>query len=218
MRHIFAGSAPRNAAEAKIRDMKLGLDFMADPAHKITEENIHRLYEIAIARQLDAEDRLLPGRRYRHGAVYVAGDRLAHTGLPYAKLPAYMARLAAFIQESSGMDALVKAAVIHFYVAFLHPYFDGNGRMARLLHLWYLVQSGAPSALPLPFSTRIRASQSAYYKAYTLVEKNARISGVLDVTPFLVYFGKAVYPPAELHASSQPEGKGNTPPPELSLL
>ena len=32
-----------------------------------------------------------------------------------------------------------KPVVIHFYIAFIHPYFDGNGRMARLVHLWFPV-------------------------------------------------------------------------------
>ena len=38
------------------------------------------------------------------------------------------------------MNDLLKAALIHFCLAYLHPWFDGNGRMARLIHLWYLVQ------------------------------------------------------------------------------
>ena len=51
-----------------------------------------------------------------------------------------------FIQDKTPMNDLLKAALIHFYIAYLHPYFDGNGRMARLLHLWYLVQQGYSSA------------------------------------------------------------------------
>ena len=91
------------------------------------------------------------------------------------------------------MNDLVKAAIIHFNLAFLHPYFDGNGRMARLLHLWYLVQNGYSSALFIPFSALINRSKRGYYKAYTLVEENAKLSGTLDVTPFLSYFISEVY-------------------------
>ena len=193
VRHILMGYTPRNEAEEKIYGMTLGLDFIADPANKITEENIYRLYEIAIAKYVDAEDQLLPGHKYRHDAVYVMGNQLAHTGLPYKKLTEYMDQLVAFIQEESEMDDLVKAAMIHFYVAFLHPYFDGNGRMARLIYLWYLTQAGYPSALFTPFSALIKNSKTSYYKAYTLVEDNAKVSGVIDVTPFLAYFVKEVY-------------------------
>ena len=142
---------------------------------------------------LPKEDQLLPGQRYRHDHVYIIGDKLEHTGLPWNKLTGYMEQLVAFIQQDSSINDLWKAALIHFYLAYLHPYFDGNGRMARLLHLWYLVQQGYSSALFVPLSEYIEHSRKKYYDAFSLVEQNARISGVLDVTPFLLYFTEEVY-------------------------
>ena len=52
--------------------------------------------------------------------------------------------------SDAGDAHLLKAALIHFYMAYLHPYFDGNGRMARLMNLWYMVQQGYSSALFVP--------------------------------------------------------------------
>lgn len=106
-------------------------------------------------------------------------------GLPWQKLDEYMNDLIRFTQQDSDWNDLLKAALIHFYLAYLHPYFDGNGRMARLMHLWYLVQQGYSSALFVPLSQYIEKSRGKYYQAYTLAEQNAHISGVLDVTPFL---------------------------------
>ena len=193
VRRILQGYAPQTDEESRIYGMKLGLDFIADPAHAITEENIHRLYQTAIGNYLNNDDQLLEGHRYRHDAVYIVGERVEHTGLPHDKLPQYMQALVSFIQSDSEMNDLLKSAIIHFYVAFLHPYFDGNGRMARLLHLWYLVQNGYPSALFIPFSSLIKRSKSSYYKAYTQVEENAKLSGSIDLTPFLTYFIHEVY-------------------------
>ncbi len=45
----------------------------------------------------------------------------------------------------------------------------------------------------IPFSSYINKSKNAYYKAYTLIEKNYEISGLIDVTPFLVYLVENVY-------------------------
>ena len=104
-----------------------------------------------------------------------------------------MEDLLQFIQQDSHWNDLLKAALLHFYIAYLHPYFDGNGRMARLIHLWYLVQQGYSSALFVPLSQYIEKSRGKYYQAYTLAEQNALISGVLDATPFLVYFIEQVY-------------------------
>ncbi len=193
VRKIMAGYAPGDESENRIYGMKKGLEFISDPGNAITEENIFRLYETAVGSFLSGEDRLLPGNLYRHDAVYIVGERLEHTGIQWEKLPEYMAALVSFIKDEAPMNDLLKAALIHFYIAYLHPYFDGNGRMARLLHLWYLVQQGYSSALFIPLSEYVNKTRKGYYDAYTLVEDNAQISGLLDATPFLVYFIENVY-------------------------
>ena len=193
VRKILSGYAPADESENRVFGMKKGLEFIAEPTNRITEDNIHRLYQMTVGDFLPEEDRLLSGNFYRHDSVFIVGGKVEHTGLPWKKLPAYMEALVAFIREEDEINDLLKAALIHFYVAYLHPYFDGNGRMARLLHQWYLVQRGYPSALFVPLSGYVERSRKAYYNAYTLVENNREISGVLDATPFLVYFIENVY-------------------------
>ena len=193
VRRILSGQAPKDDEEHRIYGMKQGLEFIADRSHTITEENLFRLYQMTIGDFLPEEDRLLPGHWYRHDGVTVIDSKTEHTGLPWQKLPAYMAELVAFAAEKAAQNDLIKAAILHFALAYLHPYFDGNGRMARLLHLWYLVQQGYSSVLFVPMSRFVEESRSRYYKAYTQVEQNQQISGVLDVTPFLVYFAESVY-------------------------
>ena len=193
VRKILSGLAPSDESESRIFGMKRGLEFISDPVNRITEETIHQLYETAIGAYLPKEDRLLPGHFYRHDSVYIVGAKVEHAGLPWQALPERMGELVAFVNEDSELNDLLKAALIHFYIAYLHPYFDGNGRMARLMHLWYLVQQGYSSALFVPLSEYISKSRKGYYDAYTLAEENAQISGILDVTPFLVYFIENVY-------------------------
>ena len=190
---ILSGQAPENEEEHRICGMKQGLEFIADRSHAITEENLFRLYQMTIGDFLSEEDRLLPGHWYRHDGVTVIDSKTEHIGLPWQKLPVYMKELVEFAAEKAAQNDLIKAAILHFALAYLHPYFDGNGRMARLLHLWYLVQQGYSSALFVPMSRFVEESRSRYYKAYTQVEQNQQISGVLDVTPFLVYFAESVY-------------------------
>ena len=193
VRKILRGSAPADESENRIFGIKKGLDFIADQSNEITEENIHALYELAIAQTLPEEDRLIPGSFYRHDSVYIVGEGIEHSGLPHGKLTGHMGRLVEFINQDSSVGDLLKAAIIHFYIAFLHPYFEGNGRMARMIHLWYLIRQGYPSALFIPFSSYIERSRKGYYHAFTLVEDNAKISGKIDVTPFLCYFIEHVY-------------------------
>lgn len=193
IRHILNGYAPRNEEESRIYGMKRGLDFIADRQNAITEENLHQLYQISSGDYLPDEDRLLPDHFYRHDHVYVVGGEESREGLPAQQLPDAMRRLVDFTNAKDGINELHKAAILHFAFAYYHPYFDGNGRTARLLHLWYLVQQGYPAALFTPFSRYIAESKAAYYKAYDRVEKNALISGYTDVTPFLSYFCNEIY-------------------------
>lgn len=193
IRRILNGYAPQDEMENRILGMKKGLDFISDTFNKITEENIFRLYSLTVGDFLEENDRLLPGQFYRHDNVFIVGGKVEHQGLAPEKIPERMAQLVKFSGSDTGMNDLLKAGMIHFYVAYLHPYFDGNGRMARLMHLWYLVQQGYSSALFIPFSSYINKSKNAYYKAYTLIEKNYEISSLIDVTPFLVYLVENVY-------------------------
>lgn len=193
VRKILSGHVPEDENENRIYGMKKGLEFISDPENKISEETIYQLYQTAIGAFLPEEDRLLSGHKYRHDSVFIVGQQVEHVGLPWQKLPEYMHDLVAFANDQSSVNDLIKAALIHFYVAYLHPYFDGNGRMARLMHLWYLVQQGYSSVLFIPLSEYINKSRRGYYNAYTLAESNAGVSGVMDATPFLAYFIENVY-------------------------
>lgn len=193
IRHILNGNAPRNEEENRIYGMKRGLDFIADQQNEITEKNLHQLYQISTGEYLPAEDKLLPDHFYRHDAVYIVGGEESRKGLSDELLPQVMKQLIDFANAEDDLNELHKAAILHFAFVYYHPYFDGNGRTARLLHLWYLARHGYPAALFTPFSRYIDESKAAYYKAYERVEKNAMLTGYTDVTPFLSYFCKEVY-------------------------
>lgn len=142
IRRILSGYAPLDESENRLFGMKKGLEFISDIANKITEKNIYRLYMLTVGDFLQDDDMLLSGNYYRHDDVFIIGGKVEHTRLPYFNLPEAMNELVEFINGENKMNDLLKAAAIHYYIAYLHPYFNGNGRMARLVHLWYLVQQG----------------------------------------------------------------------------
>lgn len=193
VRRILKGMAPNDEQENRILGVKHGLEFIADTSNKITEENLYKLYMMTVGEFLSGDDKLLDGNLYRHDTVYVVSDRVEHSGLDHKKVPEFMKSLIAFINAEDDINDLIKAAIIHFYISYVHPYFDGNGRMARLVHLWFLIQKGYQSALFIPFSSQIEKSRKAYYDAFTTVEENKNYSGKIDVTPFILYFINNVY-------------------------
>lgn len=193
VRKILKGMAPADEQENRILGIKRGIEFISVPENKITEENIYRLYMMTVGDFLPPEDRLSEGKFYRDDVVYVVGEQVEHAGLAAEKVPEFMRELVKFVNCDDDINDLAKAAIVHFYMAYVHPYFDGNGRMARLLHLWFLVQKGYQSALFVPFSSRIQRTKKAYYAAFTQVEENRKYSGIIDVTPFVKYFADCVY-------------------------
>lgn len=193
VRSILSGQASKNEEEKRIEDLKKGLEFIADPGNKITEENIYKLYKMTIGQYLDEENQLKEGNLYRHDSVYVVGTKVEHTGISYKQVPSYMKSLVTYINQKDDIQDLMKACIIHFYIAYVHPWFDGNGRMARLVHLWFLVQRGYQSVLFVPFSSLIEKTRKQYYDAYQTIEDNYRYTHTIDVTPFLLYFINNVY-------------------------
>ena len=193
VRNILKGYVPKDEQETRIMGLKNGLEFISETANKITEENIYKLYKMTVGNFLSDENQLPEGNYYRHDTVYIISSKVEHSGLDYKKVPEFMKNLIDFINRDDNINDLIKATIIHFYIAYVHPYFDGNGRIARLMHLWYLIQKGYQSALFIPFSSQIEKSRKAYYDAYTTIEENKKYSNKIDITPFILYFINNVY-------------------------
>lgn len=125
VRSIMLGNAPKDNQENRIYGLKLGFEFISDRHNHITEENIHKLYMMAIGNFLEGDDRLRDGEFYRHDDVYVmGGDGVVHRGIGSGKLPGYMKQFVDFANADDGINDLLKAAMLHFDIAYLHPYFE----------------------------------------------------------------------------------------------
>ncbi|MDR1917171.1 MAG: Fic family protein [Synergistaceae bacterium] len=167
--------------EERLRGVRRGIEFIGDISRGITVENIYKLYTIAV------------GGPLQHGNYYRHGEPRLRSGVPHSQLPRYMRRLVAFIGSEEGDNDLLKAAAIHFYMAYLRPYFEGSGIMARLAQAWYLSRRGYPSALNIPISGAIARSSRRYRHATAMTRRNFAICGVTDITSVLAYFADNVY-------------------------
>jgi Fic family protein len=82
---------------------------------------------------------------------------------------------------------ICKAIVIHFLMAYIHPFSDGNGRTARTLFYWYLVKKNYWLIEYMSVSRIILASKAQYARAYLHTELDGN-----DLTYFLLYNVKAI--------------------------
>jgi Fic family protein len=84
-----------------------------------------------------------------------------------------------------GMDAvyaILKAVVAHLYLAWIHPFGDGNGRTARLLEFHILLSAGVPSPAAHLFSNHYNLTRAEYYRQLDHASKSGG-----DLIPFLNY-------------------------------
>jgi Fic family protein len=97
-------------------------------------------------------------------------------------------RLAAVAQaEFKGHDALVQAAALHYHLAAMHPFPDGNGRTARALEALMLQRVGLRDTLFIAMSNYYYDNKTAYLEAL-----NETGAGRHDLTPFLKFALKGV--------------------------
>jgi Fic family protein len=84
---------------------------------------------------------------------------------------------------SDGVDAVVKAAVSHLWFVTIHPFDDGNGRIARAIADWHLARSEGTPQRFYSMSAQIRQERSVYYDMLERTQK-----GTLDITPWMQWF------------------------------
>ncbi|GHT57331.1 hypothetical protein FACS1894109_09100 [Spirochaetia bacterium] len=61
-------------------------------------------------------------------------------------------------------DAIIQAIVTHVYIAWIHPFGDGNGRTARLLEFYLLVRAGVPQIASHILSNHYNKTRNDYYR------------------------------------------------------
>lgn len=112
------------------------------------------------------------------------GMQRVHYQAPEAKLlPAEMKRFLLWFNQTQGTDPVLKSAVAHFWFIMIHPFDDGNGRIARAISDMMLARSEESPQRFYSMSSQIRIERKAYYD---ILEKTQR--GTLDITPWLEWF------------------------------
>ena len=102
-------------------------------------------------------------------------------------VPALMQDFISWFNAEPEDDLLVKAALAHLWFLTVHPFEDGNGRIARALTETLLAKSDASSRRFYSMARYIEANRDEYYKAIERAQK-----GTSDVTSWLTWFLSAV--------------------------
>lgn len=110
-----------------------------------------------------------PGRYRMKGVGIVQGDKVAHLAPPGWNVPNSMAQLFNYLANSED-NLLIKSCVFHYEMEFIHPFYDGNGRMGRLWQTVILMQLN-PVFEYLSVEQAIKDSQEEYYRVLSESDK-----------------------------------------------
>jgi len=139
----------------------------------ITVEHLLRMHRIVL-RGIENEF----SGRYRPGQVRILGaDFLPPNAL---KVPELMESFVKWMKESAANTNIIEyAATIHYRFVWIHPFIDGNGRVARLLMNLMLIRVGYPPAIVL------NNDRKKYYHALGRANRG-------DFQPFFKIIGQAI--------------------------
>ena len=107
-----------------------------------------------------------------------------HYEAPHARsLPAEVTRFLAWANAGTPEPVLIKAGLAHLWFVTLHPFDDGNGRMARAVGDLFLARADGSPQRFYSLSAQIQRERKDYYDVLERTQK-----GTLDVTAWLAWF------------------------------
>lgn len=121
----------------------------------------------------------------------IGDGKVLHTPPSADELPDRINLLCEFAntkEEKMFIHPVIKAILLHFWLAYDHPYVDGNGRTARALFYWYMLSNNYWLFEYLSISRIILRTRTQYSRAYLYSEIDD-----LDTTYFIIYNLKAVH-------------------------
>jgi len=104
-----------------------------------------------------------------------------------SRLDAEMERFLGWLESNEQPDPLLKTAIAHLWFVTIHPFEDGNGRIARAIAEMCLARSDGSAQRFYSMSTQILEERKSYYE---ILEKTQ--SGSLDITEWLTWFLKCL--------------------------
>jgi Fic family protein len=112
------------------------------------------------------------------------GKEKVHFQAPKAKrLAADMRTFLDWFNANAHIDQVLKAGQAHLWFVTIHPFHDGNGRIARAIADMALARSENSPQRFYSMSAQIRQERAAYYNIFEQTQK-----GTLDITPWMEWF------------------------------
>ncbi len=158
-----------------------------------TAEDIRELYDEMLYNEIKIEDEknLPDGLIFRKDSVlvYKSADKIIHNGvMPESKIIEYMNK-ALEILNSDSIDVLLRVAIFHYFFGYIHPFYDGNGRINRFISS-YILSKYFNKIIGFRLSMTIKENLSQYIEAF---EHTNDVRNKGDVSTFVYEFLDIIY-------------------------
>jgi Fic family protein len=188
---LRTGRRPTNKAERMIlNNYRTISELRADPSEPFSPGLVIQIQEWLTEGTLD--DPADVGSIRQSDDVLVHDDStgtVLHVPPPASSIPSELERLCTWANQDGPEfeHPVLRACILHFWLAYLHPFADGNGRTARALFYFYLLKRGYRLLEFVPISRVILRRRGQYDRAYLYAEADDA-----DMSYFLVFHLHAI--------------------------
>lgn len=123
-----------------------------------------------------------PGE-FRRSQNWIGGrsiDTATYVPPPINEMTVLLYNFEKYLHQSDNIPHLLKAAIIHAQFELIHPFLDGNGRIGRLLIIFYLNQKDIISKPTLYLSKYFKKNRKHYYNALLNISENLNYKGWVE--------------------------------------
>ena len=178
---------PRDKSETMILNNYHAMEYIKDISDEsLTPELIFELHRILCDNTLDDPNTV--GKLRVSDDIYVGDDRdatIIHVPPKAKELQNRIENICNFANTTRPAEFLhpvIRAIILHFILAYDHPFEDGNGRTARALFYWSMLKQGYWTMEFISISRILKSAPAKYTRAYLHTETDDN-----DVTYFIIH-------------------------------
>ncbi len=163
------------------------LDATVQHQQMLTKERLFVWHAALFPTGYSGFQKIETGQWRSEGVAVVSGavgqEKILYEGVPAKLLEKEMSKFFVWWKNSSQLDGLLRAAIVHIWFVMIHPFADGNGRLARVLTEMALAQDENLAIRYYSLSSQIMDERTRYYK---VLQENQ--GDVRDITSWLEWF------------------------------
>ncbi|QZE15331.1 Fic family protein [Halosquirtibacter laminarini] len=179
---IDKAKKPKDDSEQMILNNFHAYQFIVDNQQRELDDSFLMDIQEILVKNTKSSDKV----QIREKQVYVTDNiksEAVHIPPEASELRILLDDLYTFIKEDNPfIHPIVKSAILHFMIGYIHPFLDGNGRTARTLLYWYLFKKGYRIMHLLSVTEVIKKARSKYDKSFIECELDHN-----DLTYFINY-------------------------------